>query len=171
MERPIIVNGGEQVRILPFDNSEAVRGFELLHASQIKQIPAIIFTTFPLLIVLNVTSAGIYTIEDDTFANAKNLESLQMAGNELQLLGGRGVLAHATNLIVLDVSDNRIETIVDHALGGLLNLRKIALRLLGKFAISDAINLNVLHLHSNEMEMTEDGAYWRCQIWPRSNWP
>lgn len=85
-------------------------------------IPTIIqplFTTFPNLIYVTVTAAGLTRIQPEAFANASNLNYLTINGNaNLRAIPANAFLG-ASALNILDIFGNQIETVDETAFNGL----------------------------------------------------
>lgn len=148
--------------VLNFINAGAwsnVEFIDLTPASTVTNIPNGIFRQFQKLTKLRLSS-GLTTITRDNFQSAKQLKTLQLEHNKIQVLPSY-VFADASNLEEIALFANNLQKIEDNAFSGLTNLRRLylqnnSLSILKHNTFTGAENLQVLQLESNRIEVIED---------------
>lgn len=137
---------------------------------------------------LNLSSNHISEIAELAFSALKNLNVLDLSGNQLRSLPGRlfrdsemtvlrlannglmelpsGLFKMLAKLLVLDVSGNQItsetlnkETFADLIRLVVLDLSNNRLRHINAFTFQNQYSLQVLSLEGNDLETVEDGAF------------
>ena len=137
---------------------------------------------------LNLSSNHISEIAELTFSALKNLNMLDLSGNQLRSLPGRlfrdsemtvlrlannglmelpvGLFKMLAKLLVLDVSGNQItsetfnkETFADLIRLVVLDLSRNRLRHISAFTFQNQYSLQVLSLEGNVLETVDDGAF------------
>lgn len=137
---------------------------------------------------LNLSSNHISEIAELAFSALKNLNVLDLSGNQLRSLPGRlfrdsemtvlrlannglmelpsGLFKMLAKLLVLDVSGNQItsdtlnkETFADLIRLVVLDLSNNRLRSINAFTFQNQYSLQVLSLEGNDLETVEDGAF------------
>lgn len=143
----------------------------------VANIPTQIFTIFPNLAVLRISS-NLTELSAGDFAQAMKLSSIDLRENNLKIIRNNVFAPHPTEkpkkidgtvfplqqLDYLWLLENEIIEIEAHSFYGLDNLKAIELQsnqlsVIRKGTFTGLPSLNVLHLYNNKIEIIEDGAF------------
>lgn len=89
-------------------------------------LPSKFFQTFPMVVYLIITSPGVEYIDENTFNDGSELQSVNLSGNKIEIVPSNAFRG-AHNLNEIDLSDNLIQAIMDDAFSELNYLEELDL--------------------------------------------
>lgn len=137
---------------------------ETFSKSNMTEIPAVFFTSFPKLKHIRISSGhGITNINPSILKYARNLRVLNLIANSLKTIK-KSTFVEAKNLKQINLQFNDIEDIDEYAFAGLENLEILhlgynRLKQLNRHVFSGAENIKELTINHNEISIIEDGVF------------
>ena len=112
---------------------------------------------------LNLTGQGIVGLKSGDFANLTNLRILFLSNNDLQTLPD-GVFGGLVSLQTLNLDNNDFQTLPDGVFGGLASLDSLLLNDNGLQTLPDGVfgglaSLRALFLNDNDLQTLPDGVF------------
>lgn len=129
---------------------------------QLHRLPDM-FTAYPHMLSLDVSSVNCSLLDNTTFARAANLTDLQLFNNSLTAVGDR-VFSHMHALLNLNLGLNKIRTLDEHAFNGLISLNLLDLSMNDLDSLPEGVFFPLLKLHSirltkNRIQVIDDTTF------------
>lgn len=153
---------GDTIAIENADHAPKVMHFVWRTANNVKTIPNIILSKFPVLDTLDL-QIGLESLSPPDFEHADKVTTLALVKNKLRSVPS-SAFVNAKKLQIIQLDGNQIEHIEDYAFKGLNRLTTITLNYnvltnIGRFAFAGAKNLDEIELNNNDIHTIEAGAF------------
>lgn len=164
IEESIDLRIGEELKITNQNEYRNTERLETFSKSNMTEIPAVFFTSFPKLKHIRISSGhGITSINPSILKYARNLRVLNLIANSLKTIK-KSTFVEAKNLKQINLQFNDIEDIDEYAFAGLDNLQILhlgynRLKQLKRYVFAGAENIKELTINDNEISTIENGVF------------
>lgn len=140
-------------------SSSKVKGFQMTSSNEVKFLPENLVEKLPRLLVYDVRSTAVVSVEKKHFRDQLDLEYIDLSENKIEKVSNEA-FSDCENLLFLYLNDNKIKVLATDIFSSLSNIRTLSLNTnelveIPKNFLATNKKLEFLFLDSNKLEIID----------------
>lgn len=145
--------------VLNGTSSSKVKGFQMTSSNDVKFLPENLVEKLPRLLVYDVRSTAVTTVEKKHFRDQLDLEYIDLSENKIEKVSNEA-FSDCENLVYLYLNDNKIKVLGNEIFSSLTNIRTLSLNTnelveIPRNFLATNKKLEFLFLDSNRLEVID----------------